>query len=199
MKLTIKIQQIDLCECLLQAMPILREKVPQDGTAVSRILRVVTQLPDHVIRTMLEAVPESELQEILVLLIRENQEKIRQKLENLLKENQVEVSLEELTLSDGMELRMRINDLDYARLLQMPAVQNAVRNHAAQGNVLLTSLLAAPEFLLRGMLDRIPQETKDQIALSLLNKYSDALTAKLEHLIQKRGIQIQLSDLRAEL
>lgn len=57
MKLSIHIKEIDFCDLVRKAMRVLQEKVPNDGSATAKIIAVVTQFPEDVIYTMLNAVP----------------------------------------------------------------------------------------------------------------------------------------------
>ena len=60
MVLKLQINEIDFGDVILKALPVLREKASDDGSAVSKIIAAVTQLPSEVIRTMLDAVPRED-------------------------------------------------------------------------------------------------------------------------------------------
>ena len=76
----IQIKEIDFSDVIMKAIPVLREKAPNDGSAISKIISVVTQLPSKVICTMLDAVSQDDKYEIVALLVRDNQEKLKKML-----------------------------------------------------------------------------------------------------------------------
>ena len=116
MKLSIKIKEIDFYDVIRKAMPVLQEKTPKDGSAIAKIIAVVTQLPEAVIHTMLNAVPYEDKYEIVALLVRENQEKIQAALSQLLKKNEIDVSLDSMVIRDDLELSVVVSNLNYAAL-----------------------------------------------------------------------------------
>ena len=104
MIIQIRVKEISFSDVILKAMPVLREKAPKNGSAISKIVSVVTQLPAEVICTMLDAVPQEDQSEIVFLLVRDNQEKLTQTLSQLLRQNDIDVSLDALNLSEKLEL-----------------------------------------------------------------------------------------------
>ena len=80
MKLNIQIKEIDFSDVIMKVMPVLREKAPNDGSAISKIISVITQLPAEVICTMLDAVSREDKHEIVALLVRDNHEKLKKML-----------------------------------------------------------------------------------------------------------------------
>ena len=116
MKLRIQIKEIDFCDVILKAMPVLQKQALHDGSAISKILSVATQLPHEVIRTMLEAVSQEDKCEIVALLVGENKEQLHRALSQLLKKNEIDVSLDEVNLSNDLVLSVGISNLNYAAL-----------------------------------------------------------------------------------
>ena len=200
MKLKIQIKEIDFADVILKAMPVLREKVPNDGSAISKIISVVTQLPSEVICTMLDAVSQDDKYEIVVLLVRENKDKIRQSLSQLLKQYDIDVSLDDITLSDEMELSIAVSNLNYATLAAkyLPMVRNSFIMDENPATAILTALLKLPGMLLYGALAKIPQDKKDETVAYLVNKNKDKIIAKIEDMLVKQNIHIRLADLKVE-
>lgn len=200
MKLKIQIKEIDFADVILKAMPVLQEKVPNDGSAISKIISVVTQLPSEVICTMLDAVSQDDKYEIVVLLVRENKDKIRQALSQLLKQNDIDVSLDDMTLSDEMELSIAVSNLNYTTLAAkyLPMVRNSFIMDENPATAILTALLKLPGMLLYGALAKIPQDKKDETVAYLVNKNKDKIIAKIEDMLVKQNIHIRLADLKVE-
>lgn len=201
MKLKIRIREIDFCDIILKAMPVLRENTAYDGSAGSKIISVVTQLPQNVIRAMLEAVPQKDQCEIVTLLVRENRDKLHQGLSRILKENEIDVSLDELSLSDAMELTISVSNLNYAALAvkylplihgNLPVGENTVIE-------MLAKLAKLPVMVLYGALAKIPQDKKDEAVAFLINRNADRIIAKMEDMLSEQDIHIRLEDLAVEI
>lgn len=201
MKLRTQIKEIDFCDVVLKAMPVLQEKVPNDGSAISKIITVVTQLPHEVIRTMLDAVSQEDKCEIVALLVRENKEKLRQALSQLLKQNEIDVSLDEIDISNDMVIGVGISNLDYAALAAkyLPFVRDGLIIGENPATEILHAMLKLPGMLLYGALAKIPQNKKDETVAYLINKNKDRIIAKLEDMLANQDIHIRLDDLKVEV
>lgn len=200
MNLKIQIKEIVFFDVIMKAMPILREKAPNDGSAISKIVSVVTLLPSEAICTMLDAVSQNDKYEIVALLVRDNQEKLKKMLSQLLKQNDIDVSLDDMTLSDEMELSIAVSNLNYAALAAkyLPMVRNSFIIDENPATAILTALLKLPGMLLYGALAKIPQDKKDETVAYLINKNKDKIIAKIEDMLVKQDIHIHLADLKVE-
>lgn len=197
MEVKVQIKEIEFFDVIMRAMPFLQAKAPDDGSAVSKIIYVVTQLPPDVICTTLNAVSRDDQYEIVSLLVRDNKEKLIKVLSQVLKQNGIDASLRELNLSDKMELRIKVNDLDYAALAvrYLPLVRNGFimgENPALDVIMLLPKLTGV---LLISALAKIPLKKKDEAVAYLVNKNKDKIIAKIEEVLVKQGIHACLGDL----
>lgn len=197
MKLTIQIKEIDFCEVILKAMPILQEKASSEASAISKIISVVTQLPREVIRTMLEAVSHEDKCEIIALLVGENKEKLHQAFCQLLKKNKIDVSLDEVSLSNNLTLNIGVSNLNYATLASkyLPLVRDSLIIGENPAMEMLHAVLKLPGMLLYAALTKIPQNKKDEAVVYLINKNKDRIIEKLEDMIANQDIHIRLGDL----
>lgn len=198
MIIQIRVKEISFSDVILKAMPVLREKAPKNGSAISKIVSVVTQLPAEVICTMLDAVPQEDQSEIVFLLVRDNQEKLTQTLSLLLRQNDIDVSLDALNLSEKLELSVSTSGLNYAALAAkfLPLIRNSI---GLEESPVITALLKLPGKLLIGALDKIPQDKKDEAIAYLINKNQDIIILKIEDMLRKQDIHIQLADLRVKV
>lgn len=201
MKLRIQIKEIDFCDVILKTIPVLQEKAPNDGSAISKIISVVTQLPHEVIHTMLEAVSQEAKCEIVALLVRENKEKLHQALSQLLKKNEIDVSLDEVSLSNDLALNIEVSNLNYAALAAkfLPLVRDGLIIGENPAVEMLHAVLKLPGMLLYGALAKIPQNKKDEAVAYLINKNKDRIIAKLEEMMANQDIHIRLGDLTVEV
>ena len=201
MKLRIQIKEIDFCDVILKAMPVLQEKASNDGSAISKIVSVVTQLPHEVIRTMLEAVSQEDKCEIVALLVCDNKEKLHQALSQLLKKNEIDVSLDEVSLSNDLALNIEFSNLNYAALAAkyLPLIRDGLIISENPAMEMLHAVLKLPGMLLYGALAKIPQNKKDEAVAYLINKNKDRIIAKLEEMMVNQDIHIRLGDLNVEV
>ena len=201
MTLRIQIKEIDFCNVILKAMPALQENAPDDGSAISKIISVVTQLPQEVIQTMLEAVSQEDKCEIVALLVRDNKEKLHQTLSQLLKKNEIDVALDEVSLSNDLALNIGVSNLNYAALAAkyLPFVRDGLIIGENPAMEMLHAVLKLPGILLYGALAKIPQDKKDEAVAYLINKNKDRIIAKLEDMLANQDIHIRLGDLKVEV
>lgn len=201
MKVTIQIDEIDFCDAILKAIPVLQEKAPNDGSAISKIISVVTRLPHEVIRTMLESVSQEDKCEIIALLVGENKEKLHLALSRLLKKNEIVVSLDEVSLSNDLALNIEVSNLNYAALAAkyLPIVRDGLITGENPAMEMLHAVLKFPGMLLYGALAKIPQNKKDEAVAYLINKNKDRIIAKLEEMMVNQDIHIRLGDLNVEV
>ena len=77
MKVTIQIKEIDFCDVILKAMPVLHEKVLNDGSAIAKI-------------------PQDKKDEAVAYLISKNKDRIIAKLEDMLANQDIHIRLDDL-------------------------------------------------------------------------------------------------------
>ena len=201
MEIKIQIKEINFGDVIMKAMPLLQEKAPKDDSAISKIIATVTRLPSDVICTMLNAVSQEDKCEIVALLVRDNKEKIMNLLSQLLKQNDIDVSLDGMSVNEKLELRVTVSNLNYATLAAkyLPLVRNGLIIDENPALAMLTALLKLPGILLYGALEKIPQDKKDEAVAYLVNKNKDRIIAKIEDVLIKQDMHIRLDDLRVEV
>lgn len=200
MKLKIQIQEIDFGDVILKAMSASREKMPINGRANSKIISVVTQLPSEVIRTVLDAVPQKDKCEIAALLVQENAFGIRAALSRQLERFGVEASVDEVSLSNEMEVSVAVSNLNYEALAEtyLPFIREGIVLHENPSLAILETLLKLPGKLLYSALAKIPQNKKDEAVVYLINRYQATIISKLEAVLASQDIRITLGELHVE-
>lgn len=201
MKIKIQIREIDFGDVILKVMPLLQEKAPKDASAISKIIATVTQLPSDVIRTMLNAVSQEDKSEIVALLVRDNKEKIMNLLSQLLKQNDIDVSLDGMSVNEKLELCVTVSNFNYAALAAkyLPLVRNSLIIDENPALAMLSTLLKLPGILLYSALEKIPQDKKDESVAYLVNRNEDRIIAKIEEMLIKQDMHVRLDDLRVEV
>lgn len=198
MMVQVRILEIDFCDVIMKAMPVLQNNVCSDGSAFSKILLVASRLPREVIGTMLEAIPVEDQREIVSLLVEENREQLRCTVLQLLKQNGIDVSVDEICLSKQLQLCVTVCDVNYTALAikYLPMIRQGVifREHPV-----LATLLKLPDGMLRGAISKIPQDQKDKIIAAMINKNTDTLITKIEEIIACNDLHVRLGDLSVQI
>lgn len=98
-----------------------------------------------------------------------------------------------------MELKIKIDKIDYGGIAQqaIPVVIEKMGDSHGDGKIMqvLQKLGDAPAGVARVMLNALPQEMKDKIAVMLLQSYKEELTGMINDFAEKKGIEIEVSDI----
>lgn len=100
MEIRVKIDEISYGDLVAKFLPLIGEKLQEkDGTA-SKILAGLAKLPPSIAKTTLDALPESTKDEIAILLINKNKDKIIISATDYCRKNEVAVTISDLTVSE---------------------------------------------------------------------------------------------------
>lgn len=197
MKITMKIQDIRYGDVAVQGLPVLAEKLPQEDTAMNKLLRAIAHLPEDVVYSLFDAIPQQEKNEIVSLLVQENKEKILAYATQFLQEQRIGLTLQNLAVTSGLAVELDVLDIDYGSLVQklLPLIQDKLaENHDNMANILGKIPAGSPNILL-GFL---PQKAKDDIASYLINKAQDQILRFAMKAAANRSIRLKLADLVVE-
>ena len=100
-----------------------------------------------------------------------------------------------------LELRILVDDIDYDSIAEylIPAVAEKLRREE-KGGILGNVLAGNPDMaasMARTVLDKMPQEKKDELLVQLLNRNRDKLLEKGRTLAAENGVRLQLCDVSA--
>ena len=95
-----------------------------------------------------------------------------------------------------IELKILLDEVDYRSLSEVliPALAESM---AKDGGVLGGKLSQNKELAARPVLDKMPQEKKDELLVQLLNRNRDKLLEKGRTLAAENGVRLQLCDVSA--
>ena len=155
-------------------------------------------MPPELIRRLLDAIPDRDKAALAASLARENEARIRELAGEAAHRAGVSLSVKELSVSDGLELRAELVDIDYAALAQalLPLARERLESEPGAAPALLSKLLAAGGGL-AGLLGRLPEARQEQLAARLLQSASGRAAALIEEEAAKRGLRLKLGRLSA--
>lgn len=200
MEIRIKISEIDYGAIAVKAMPMLREKAESMEGAAGKLLSAITRLPAGLVYELLDSIPEVEKNEIVALLLEENQERIVSIANERLHENDAGVSVEGLSVTPDLQIRLTASSIDYSGLIikALPLVRDKLAGAAGSAAPLLSRLSDAAPAQIRGILALLSQRTKDAAAAYLLNQNRERIISLVSDAAQKHGIALTVSELSVE-
>lgn len=197
MKITMNIQDIHYGDVAVQAFPLLAEKLPAEDTAMNKLLRAIAHLPEDVVYSLFDAIPQQEKNEIVSLLVQENKEKLLAYVTQFLQEQRISLTMQNLAVTSNLAVELDVLDIDYGSLVQklLPLIQDKLtENHDNMANILEKIPVGSPNIIL-GFL---PQKAKDDIAAYLINKGQDQILRFAMQAAANRNIRLELADLVVE-
>ena len=115
MLLILQITQLDYGDAALCALSALRGRAEDPGSAASRLLEALESVPPELIRRLLDAIPDRDKAALAASLARENEARIRELAGEAAHRAGIALSVKELSVSDGLELRAELVDIEKER------------------------------------------------------------------------------------
>ena len=99
-----------------------------------------------------------------------------------------------------MEIKITVDDINYSEVIEkcLPLVRDKLKEKDGALPQILSGLASLPPSMAAAMLDRLPQETKDEAVALLINKNKDKLIEKAEEYAARNDITLKISDLTVE-
>lgn len=196
MKLTVNIQSLDYGDVAMLALPVLREKLPAEDTAITRILGAVTRLPEDIIRQVFQAMSAEDKNTIVSMLVEEHKDKLLTAFSTFLQAHQLAKQLTDIRLTPNLDVELSVTHIDYASLVErfLPRIRNRLEGSTGTAATVLRRL---PNVNPRRVLTFMPQITKDSIAAYLVANNQEILLQMMMEEARKNGIRITLSSISA--
>ena len=94
MKITLEVDELDYGSLIAALLPMVHEKMEKEESSVAnKIILKLTSLSPSIVKKMVNLMPKETQNEIVVLLINKNRDKILSLVENLAKENEISLKL----------------------------------------------------------------------------------------------------------
>lgn len=100
-----------------------------------------------------------------------------------------------------MKITLNINNIDYDSIIEqsIPLLKEKAK---ADNNVLLktiSGILSLPGDIPRKMLNALPQETKDELVVYLINSNKDKIAELLQNTLADKGFALQIDDIEISM
>lgn len=200
MEIKIRIGEINYGSVAAKAMPLLRKKGETMDGAVGKLLSAMAHLPTALIYELFDAIAKVEKNEIVALLVEENQERVVSAANEQLRDNGISISVESLSVTPDLEIRLVIGSVDYGGLVVkiLPLVCDKLAGATGSAAQLLSKLSGATPPQIKGMLAFLPQALKDEAVVYLLNQNRERIVSLFSAAAQKHGVGLTISDLTVE-
>lgn len=100
-----------------------------------------------------------------------------------------------------MEIKIQIDDIDYAALVDaaLPLLKDKLAKPGAAVPQLIGNILNLPSGMVKAVVNRLPEDKKNQLAAALINGNKEKIIATVEHTARDSGVRIRIQDLQAGL
>lgn len=100
-----------------------------------------------------------------------------------------------------MKITFEISELDYKALVEkfLPVVREKMAGKDGVGAKTLSILAGMSPSIAAGMIDMMPQDKKDELAVMLIEKNKDKIADKIMKLAGEHGIKFKIDDIDAEV
>lgn len=177
-------------------MPLLRERIKDDGSFLSRLSALALSLPSDKILPLINALTTREKDGLLSMAVEEYEDKLAELCNKLLRQEGLELAVKDISLSRELEGCISLCDINYLALARrfLPMVPGAVLKDSP-----LSMLAGLPAKLLYTALEKLPHSRLEQAAVYLINKSNFKIIDKIEALAESKGFRISLTSLSAEI
>ena len=99
-----------------------------------------------------------------------------------------------------MKLTLEINDIDYGGLVEtlLPLVRDMLAGQDGTAAAILSKIAEMPPETAGKMVNMLPQKTRDELILLLLNKNKEKIIRAAEGTAAKNGIHFRIDEFRVE-
>ena len=102
--------------------------------------------------------------------------------------------------NDHMELKLKVKRINYGNLAEkfLPMLSDKLAKEEGAIPRLLSKLAALSPGMAKGMLNVLPDETKDEMVVYLINKNKQQILNGFARYMREQGIDIEIGDLSIE-
>ena len=194
MKINIRVRELNYGDLAVLAMPVLHRAASRRTGAAAMMLEAWTQLPDHMIRSISETIPEETKREILVESAAESRGRLTEYVNALLAKHRMGITVSEIILNRQLEITAKVKEIDYPCLVEkyLPEVREKLLELGGMVKLLHPVIRKASAQELCSLLDRFCSSQKEFLLPSLINQNQKVLISRMETLAQNQGIRLKI-------
>lgn len=99
-----------------------------------------------------------------------------------------------------MKITLELTDIDYASVVKyaLPLLQEKLTAGDSEASKMLAQIAKMPPSIAAGMVDFLPQDTKNELAVMLVNQNKDRIIHAVTEYAEKKGISFRIDSFSAE-
>ena len=99
-----------------------------------------------------------------------------------------------------MKVTIELNDIDYGALAEilLPLVKDKLSQSEGNGAGIITTIASVPPSIAGKMIDVLPQKTKDELCVMLLNKNKEKIVESIMEYAEKNGVSFKIDNIEVE-
>ncbi|MBR5869790.1 MAG: hypothetical protein IKZ09_02025 [Clostridia bacterium] len=99
-----------------------------------------------------------------------------------------------------MKITLELKDIDYASVVKfaLPLLQGKLAESDTEAGKMLARIAQMPPSIAAGMIDFLPQDTKDELAVMLFNQNKDSIIRAVSYYAEKKGLSFRIDSFTAE-
>ena len=99
-----------------------------------------------------------------------------------------------------MKITLELNEIDYGALAEqfLPLVKDKLAEKDGTGAAILSKIAGMPPSIAAKMVDLLPQETKDELAVMLVNKNKERVIETVMEYAAQKGLSFRIDDFEVE-
>lgn len=99
-----------------------------------------------------------------------------------------------------MKIALSIRDIDYESIIDqaVPLVKEKVKSDNSVLLKMISGILTMPGDIPNKMLSALPQETKDELVVYLINSNKGKIAELLQNTLANKGIELRIDDIEIE-
>ena len=99
-----------------------------------------------------------------------------------------------------MKITFELNEIDYGALVEqfLPLVRDKLAEKDGTVAAILSKVAGTPPSIAAKMVDVLPQETKDELAVMLVNKNKERVIETVMEYAAQKGLSFRIDDFEVE-
>ena len=99
-----------------------------------------------------------------------------------------------------MKITLELTEIDYASVVKfaLPLLQGKLADSDSETAKMLSQIMKMPPSIAAGMVDFLPQDTKNELAVMLFNQNKDSIINAVSYYAEKKGLHFRIDSFTAE-
>ena len=189
MKIVLLFMEPDYGQLVSAALPLVRDKLTDDGSFKSQLARTVLELPEEALISLADELPGWKVSKLLSAGVKEYESRLISLANSLLFRYDLPLYVDGISLSPSLGCSISFSDIDFDALARrfLPLLSDTLLKDSP-----LAPLLKLPTKLCYAAIEKMSQERKEQLLSQLVSRFEGQIIRKLESLARERGFDISI-------